>query len=285
MTELIKKLKHTPGTKTLVLDLPEEINIQIAHDSIARSEGYGFVIIFVKQQDDVTLKVPAALEVSIQGCTLWVAYPKKSSAIKTDITRDGGWGTLTTLGYRRVSQISINDTWSALRFKPAKLVKVNILAKTQTFEATIVGSTDNTGGAWVQIPFDMEKAFGTKGQVKVKATFDGKPYQGSIANMGNGPILIVKKQIRSAIGKNVGDKVLVTIEKDKSERKVNIPTELQELLQQNPEAAEFYNGLSYTNRKEYALWVSTAKRKETKDRRLVETLYRLSNSIKNPFQK
>lgn len=49
---------------------------------------------------------------------LWFAYPKKSSKIKTDINRDNGWDLVTGAGWDGVSQISIDETWSALRFKP-----------------------------------------------------------------------------------------------------------------------------------------------------------------------
>lgn len=285
MSELTKKLKYQQNAQTLIFDLPNETDIDIPHDSTVKSSIYEFIIIFVQLQEDIAFKVPAAIKASTHDAVFWVAYPKKGSVIKTDITRDRGWDVFTTLGYRPVSQISINDTWSALRFKPAAQVKASPQAKRQTFEAILQGATDNSGGAWVQIPFDMEKTFGTKGQVKVKATFDGQPYQGSIANMGSGPILIVKKDIRSAIGKSVGDKVLVTVEEDQTERKIALPEELAELLQQNTEAKVFYDSLSYTNRKEYAQWVSSAKREETRNKRLTETLYSLKNGIKNPFVK
>lgn len=285
MAEIIKKLKYQQHYKTLILDLPDEVDIDIAHDSRTTSDGYEFVIVFLEQQEDLTLKIPLALKVCADDCIFWVAYPKKGSHIKTNLTRDQGWEAFTKLGYRPVSQVSINNTWSALRFKPVEQVQTSFYAKTQTFEAVIQGASDNSGGAWVQIPFDMEKTFGTKAQVKVKATFDGHPYQGSIANMGSGPMLIIKKEIREAIGKESGDRVVVTVVEDKDERKVDMPQELTQLLQQNPAAEEFYHSLSYTNRKEYAQWISSAKRMETRNKRLTETLYRLNNGIKNPFQK
>ncbi|UII34246.1 YdeI/OmpD-associated family protein [Fulvivirga ulvae] len=285
MSELIKKLKYQQNAKALIFDLPDEVIIDIPHDSQVTASGYEFIIVFVRKQEDLAFRIPPSLAASDYNSTFWVAYPKKSSSIKTDISRDKGWDVFTTIGYRPVSQISINDTWSALRFKPAEKVKASPQAKTQTFEAAIQGAPDNSGGAWVQIPFDTEEIFGTKGQVKVKATFDGHPYQGSIANMGSGPILIIKKEIRKAINKSTGDKVLVTVEEDRTERKIDLPEELEKLLSHNPEAKVFYNSLSHTNRKEYAQWISSAKRQETKDKRLAETLHRLNNGIKNPFLK
>lgn len=46
-----------------------------------------------------------------------MAYPKKSSSIKTDIDRDHGWEPFRPLDLHAVTQISISPTWSALRFR------------------------------------------------------------------------------------------------------------------------------------------------------------------------
>jgi len=67
-------------------------------------------------------------------------------------------------------------------------------------------------GAYVEIPFDVKAVFG-KGRVKVHATFDGEPYDGSIVRMGTPCHIIgIRKEIRTKIGKQAGDTVLVTVE-------------------------------------------------------------------------
>ncbi|HSR31169.1 MAG TPA: hypothetical protein VLY63_11445, partial [Anaerolineae bacterium] len=53
---------------------------------------------------------------------LWISYPKKSSKVTTDLTRDVGWDVVAEAGLRPVTQVSINDTWSALRFRPVERV-------------------------------------------------------------------------------------------------------------------------------------------------------------------
>jgi uncharacterized protein YdeI (YjbR/CyaY-like superfamily) len=119
--------------------------------------------------------------------------------------------------------------------------------------------------------------------VKVKATFDGHHYRGVIANMGTScHILGLRKDIRAAIGKAVGDKVLVTIEKDTEERIVDVPEDLKKALEKSKIAKAFYDALSFTNRKEYAVWISSAKKKETRERRLEETIKKLLAGKKNP---
>lgn len=153
-----------------------------------------------------------------------------------------------------------------------------------TFEAEMLTDPKYKNSAYVEIPFDLEEAFGKKNLVKVKATFDGVPYRGSIAKMGGPtPILIIRKDIRAQLGgKGIGDTVLVSVEKDTEERVVDVPDELQKLLNENPKAKEFYEGLAYTYRKEYARWISSAKREATKLSRLEKTLDKLLNGVKAP---
>jgi len=155
--------------------------------------------------------------------------------------------------------------------------------KIYKFEAVI----QNGGEKWpeaacVSLPFSVEEEFGTKGQVKVKATFDGESYRGSIANMGAGHILILRNDIRAAIGKSHGDTVTITVQKDTEERVVEVPEVLKAEFKIHPKAEDFYNSLSYTNRKEYARWIDTAKREETKAKRLQKTIEMLLSEVKHP---
>lgn len=88
--------------------------------------------------------------------------------------------------------------------------------KIYEFEAVIQKVSD-MDAAYVEFPYNVRNEFG-KGRVKVHATFDGEPYNGSIVNMGikkdDGSICYIiglRKDIRSKIGKQPGDKVKVTI--------------------------------------------------------------------------
>lgn len=93
--------------------------------------------------------------------------------------------------------------------------------KIYEFEAVIQKVSD-MDAAYVEFPYNVRNEFG-KGRVKVHATFDGEPYNGSIVNMGikkdDGSICYIiglRKDIRSKIGKQPGDRVKVTIkERDK----------------------------------------------------------------------
>lgn len=89
--------------------------------------------------------------------------------------------------------------------------------KTYKYESLIY-EAQGKGGAYVIFPYDIREEFG-KGRVKVHATFDGEPYDGSIVNMGvthaDGSICYIigiRKDIRAKIGKQPGERVAVTIE-------------------------------------------------------------------------
>ena len=82
--------------------------------------------------------------------------------------------------------------------------------KVYEFEAELLKVPD-IDGAYVEFPYDVRNEFG-KGRVKVHATFDGCPYDGSLVRMNTpGHIIGVRKEIRQKIGKQPGDRVLVTI--------------------------------------------------------------------------
>ena len=85
------------------------------------------------------------------------------------------------------------------------------------YEYSAIIQSAGNGGAYVLFPYDIRAEFG-RGRVKVHATFDGEPYDGSIVNMGvKNPdgsvcyIIGVRKDIRARICKEPGDTVWVTI--------------------------------------------------------------------------
>ena len=89
--------------------------------------------------------------------------------------------------------------------------------KVYEYDAVILSSESGKGGAYVPFPYDIRTEFG-KGRVKVHATFDGEPYDGSVVNMGlknpDGSVCYVigiLKEIRAKIGNQPGDSVRVTI--------------------------------------------------------------------------
>jgi bifunctional DNA-binding transcriptional regulator/antitoxin component of YhaV-PrlF toxin-antitoxin module len=138
------------------------------------------------------------------------------------------------------------------------------------------------GGAFVYFPYDVEKEFGTKGQVPIKADLEGEEYRGSLAKYGSPQHMLgVAKAIREKLGKRPGDMLEVELWKDEEERTVEVPPEFQKLMKKEG-LLRFFEKLSYTHRKEYCRWISEAKKEETQLRRLEKAVEMLRSGIKTP---
>jgi hypothetical protein len=146
----------------------------------------------------------------------------------------------------------------------------NIMTKTYHFKAVIIDA--GGGGAYVTIPFDVEKTFGKK-RVKINASIDGVAYRGTLVRMGTPQhMLLVLKEIREKIGKSFGDEVTVELEEDLEPRQVDVPADLKQALETDPAAYACFNRLSYTHQKEYVTWIAEAKRDQTRQRRILRTV-------------
>jgi hypothetical protein len=124
---LIKKLGIKSKQKLLILHAPENYVEQIAAllptevkfvTSASETTHFDVVIQFVNNKAEVEQETPKALAMVNPGGRLWIAYPKQSSKVKTDINRDILWQIFPNSEWRPVTQISIDEIWSALRFRP-----------------------------------------------------------------------------------------------------------------------------------------------------------------------
>jgi hypothetical protein len=144
------------------------------------------------------------------------------------------------------------------------------MPKKHTFTAPIQNA--GGGGAFVEIPFDVEKAFGSK-RPKIKAMIEGVPYRGTLVRMGSEcHMLLILKEIRGKIGKGFGDEVKVTVEADAEPRVVEIPKDLLKEFKKDKDAKAFFDKLSYTHQKEYVTWIEEAKKVETRQNRVLKMM-------------
>lgn len=149
----------------------------------------------------------------------------------------------------------------------------------QEFEV-ILKKPGEIDGAYFLVPFDVPKVYGTKAQVKVRGTIDGYPYRGSIANMGEGHCMVVKKEIRQAIGKSAGDTVKVVMEIDTEPRIVVVPEDFQQALENHTQAKETFEAFSYTHKKEYVEWIEGATKQETRENRIKKAVEMIAEDRK-----
>ena len=145
---------------------------------------------------------------------------------------------------------------------------------------TIIQKHPDKDATYIEIPFDVEKEFGAK-RVKVKVSFDGVEYRGSIVKMGLPCYMIgMTKAIRNQIGKEAGGTVFVEVEKDEEVREIELPEDFREELSKNEAAQKFYDSLSFSGKKKYFQWVTSAKKIETREKRVIEAVLKLEGNIK-----
>ena len=142
----------------------------------------------------------------------------------------------------------------------------------ERFEATI--EAGDRGGALVRVPPDVVTALGGGGRIPVQATFDGVAYRGSVVSMGAGRVIGLLKAIRQQIGKDIGDRVVVTLARDDAPRSVTLAPDVTAALREAGVLATF-EAQSYTHQREHVEWIESAKRPETRARRIAATVDRL----------
>ena len=125
---LTKKLQIKQGIKLLIINSPDEFKSQFSdlkfdsEKSKKKSEQYDYLQVFVNNKTDLEKFFPAHFKLLKEDGLLWISYPKGSSGVKSDLNRDKLWELLKKYDIRPVSMISIDETWSAMRFRPNKFV-------------------------------------------------------------------------------------------------------------------------------------------------------------------
>lgn len=120
---LAKKLKLKSGMRATVINAPETYLDELKHDSDITqklSGKFDWVQIFAKNKKELASFAPKAASALKPDAILWLSFPKGSSKLQTDLTRDKGWGILKELDLKFITLISVDDMWSAFAFRPYK---------------------------------------------------------------------------------------------------------------------------------------------------------------------
>jgi hypothetical protein len=126
---IVRKLGIKSGMRALVVGAPPLYLKMLAPlpegavVSSAANGTYPFLQFFATSLADITRSIPRLLKHADRGALLWIAYPKKTSGIDTDLSRDLIAKAMQGTGWRPVSIIAIDAVWSALRFRPIGDVK------------------------------------------------------------------------------------------------------------------------------------------------------------------
>ncbi|MBD0325611.1 MAG: DUF1905 domain-containing protein [Pyrinomonadaceae bacterium] len=133
------------------------------------------------------------------------------------------------------------------------------------------------GGVFFVLPKKESAKFGVRGRVPVTGTINDYPFRSSIFPIGDGThYMAVNRAVRSGAGVSAGDRVRVVMETDTAERTVTLPPDLEKALAKSKRARARFDKLSFTHRKEHAGWIESAKRPETRARRIEQLLAKLT---------
>ena len=129
MASIVKKLGLKSGMRAIVLGapsgyidtlLPLPEGVEFSQNLSGKHE---FVQFFATRKSEITQAAKRLLESTAQGALVWITYPKKTSGVESDLSREEVWAAMEGTGWRPVSQIAIDEVWSALRFRPIQDVK------------------------------------------------------------------------------------------------------------------------------------------------------------------
>ena len=119
-SSLIKKLVIKPNNKVAIVNAPEGYRLENLPDGVQVSDQldgeFDVIHAFYIKQADLEPQIPALKSHLKAGGILWVSYPK-AGKLGTDLKRDPLYDLMLKHGVQANSQIAIDDTWSALRFK------------------------------------------------------------------------------------------------------------------------------------------------------------------------
>lgn len=118
---LAKKLKLKSGLKAAVINAPENYVAELRHDTAMSPTLRGkfdWIQVFVGSKAELDELAPRAAKALRPESLLWISFPKGSSKIQTDLTRDQGWDSVRELDLKWITLVSVNDSWSAFSLRP-----------------------------------------------------------------------------------------------------------------------------------------------------------------------
>ena len=132
MKELLKKLNYREQKRIAVVNaeqqflraISKELKGVITDNEIDPRCPYEFMIIFARTVKEAKHIAQLALHNLTADGILWLCYPKKKSGLhSSELERDKGWNCLNKFGFYGVRMVSVDENWSALRFRNIKYIK------------------------------------------------------------------------------------------------------------------------------------------------------------------
>jgi len=144
---IVEKLHLNEERNLLIQGLPSSIEKQFAKLSFSknvtpllRSKKIDWALVFAVNENQLNNILKDVLPALHDDSKLWVAYPKSTSKITSDLNRDCSWSTLTGSGYEGVVQVALDHVWSALWWKKGENGKEICLKEVEVLEIELAGA-------------------------------------------------------------------------------------------------------------------------------------------------
>lgn len=128
---IVEKLQLKNEKTVLIQGLPSSIEKQFAKISFAknltpllRSRKLDFALVFAVNETQLNSILQDIMPAVKDETRLWVAHPKSTSKIATDLNRDSSWNKLVTAGYESAEQVTLDHVWNAVNFRKAEGIAV-----------------------------------------------------------------------------------------------------------------------------------------------------------------
>jgi hypothetical protein len=164
LPSIVEKLHLTDEKNLLIQGLPSSIEKQFAKLSFAKnvtpllkSRKIDWALVFAVNENQLNGILKEVLPALNTDGKLWVAYPKSTSKITSDLNRDCSWSALTGNGYSGVAQVALDHVWSALWWKKEDKIEKDVTFSDQmeALKATLIDPATKT----VKAPDELEGMF------------------------------------------------------------------------------------------------------------------------------
>lgn len=127
MQTMFEKLQYSDEKNLLIQGLPSTIEKQFCKLSFAKNitpllkiKKIDFALVFAVNENQLNGILSDILPALQDEAKLWIAYPKKTSKIASDLNRDCSWEEMIRSGYESIQQVSLDHVWNAVQFKRAE---------------------------------------------------------------------------------------------------------------------------------------------------------------------
>ena len=127
MQTMFEKLQFCDEKNVLIQGLPSTIEKQFCKLSFAKNitpllkiKKIDFALVFAVNEKQLNGILSDILPSLHDEAKLWIAYPKKTSKIASDLNRDCSWDEMMRAGYDSVQQVSLDHVWNAVQFRRAE---------------------------------------------------------------------------------------------------------------------------------------------------------------------